>query len=564
GDGYGVFQFEAPQVKRMLMEGRPENVVDLAAINAANRPGPIGSGNTERYLQNRRSGRDGVALYPSIRKILEPTGGVLLFQEQVMEIARELAGYSLGEADVLRKAMGKKKAEIMDEQKRRFLAGAAGRKVPAREAGEIWDMMEKFAGYGFNKAHSTCYSWISYQTAYLKTHYPHFFMAAMLNNNLGNSDKLAEILAQCKKMQIPVLPPSVNDGGFSFTPTRDGRIIFGLGGIKGIGNSAVDAILEQRRVAGPFKTLEGFFNRTRRTGVNKKALQSLAMAGAFDCLLPDRKELIRNLDDIEGFLRGPDRQEALFGGFDDEVESTALLSKEVTDMDVALMEKQAIGLFLTHHPFEDHPIYRDVRHLQLTDLQQSVTYDPTRWQDKPLPSKGLAGLLTEVKLRLANTSQKMYAKARLEDPERSVSVIIWPKAYEEARQCIEENAPVVVWGRLQLPEISDEQVEAWDQLEIVVDRIAPYQMDKLPGGESDSAAGQRGSWRAVTGNGTERLTSGPAERPQAEPAGLADPGHQISDAFSPLPINWEIDLGRATSEQLAELAHELEECQGDR
>jgi DNA polymerase-3 subunit alpha len=172
GDGYGVFQFEAPQVRKMLLDGRPENVVDLAAINAANRPGPLQSGGTTQYLEARKSGKQSEAKFRSIAKVLDSTGGVLLFQEQVMEIARQLAGYSLGEADVLRKAMGKKKLDVMEKQHERFLVGTQERGIPIAEAEAIWDMMAKFAEYGFNKAHSVCYSWISYQTAFLKCNYP--------------------------------------------------------------------------------------------------------------------------------------------------------------------------------------------------------------------------------------------------------------------------------------------------------------------------------------------------------------------------------------------------------
>ena len=478
GDGYGVFQFEAPQVRKMLIDGRPANVLDLAAINAANRPGPIQSGNTARYLEARKKGTEAASLYPSIGEILESTGGVLLFQEQVLEIARKLGGFTLGEADVLRKAMGKKKHDVMEAQKLKFVAGARERNIAEKEVEAIWDMMAQFAAYGFNKAHSTCYSWISYQTAYLKCHYPSFFMTAMLNNFMGNSAKLAEILGQCRKMRIPVLPPSVNAGRFDFVPTSDGGIIFGLGGIKGIGEKVVLEIVDERRQGGEFKSLAGFHERMKGKGVNKKVLQGLAKAGAFDCIESDRIELLKNLDDIESYIKGPDNQISLFGEeAPPPVAGGELASRDVTPQDMAYFEKEAIGVFLTHHPYADHVIFRDGRYMQIEDLFQSVQYSPAKWQDKPLPGDGICGILTNLQVRTANTSGKTYAKGRIEDPQLSAGVIIWPNAYTKAREIIKENAAVVLKGKIQIPEVAEAGEDAWDGIEIVVDDVQPYDPD---------------------------------------------------------------------------------------
>jgi DNA polymerase-3 subunit alpha len=551
GDSYGVFQFEASQVKRMLQEARPESMADLTAINAANRPGPLESGNTERYLQSRRSGNRGVSLWPSINEILAPTSGVLLFQEQVMEIARKLAGFSLGEADVLRKAMGKKNTDVMDTQRVRFMAGAAERGVGEREAAEIWAMMEKFAGYGFNKAHSACYAWIAYQTAYLKCHYAHYFMCAMLNSYMGNAAKLAEILAQCRKMGITVLPPTINAGVREFTPTEDGRIVFGLGGIKGLGAAAVEAIVAERQRGGPFKSTAGFTKRTKGKGVNKKVLQSLAVAGAFDCLDTDRTELIKNLDDIEAYLRGPSKQEALFGGFDDGGAPGATPSREITALDVAMLEKAAVGVFLTHHPFENHPMYSDPRYLQLAELQESVEDSPQRWADTSLARPGLAGLLTEVNVRMSRAKQ-LYAEARLEDPERSVRLIIWPKTYEQSQALISENAPVVVLGKAQFPESVEETGAVWDSLEIIVDRVSPYMCPASdPGEMARQAAAVVPDEPAKPGNGSSDVTASTIESDE-------------SNEFSPLPITIKVELTQATKRQLARFANALERTKGER
>ena len=566
GDSYGVFQFEAPQVKRMLQEGRPETIQDLAAINAANRPGPLESGNTERYLQNRRHRVVGASKYKSISEILEPTGGVLLFQEQVLEIARKLGGFTYGQADVLRKAMGKKKLDVMAEQKVKFMAGVDERGIPRTEAEAIWDEMEKFAAYGFNKAHSACYSWVSYQTAYLKCHYPSFFMCAMLNSYMGHADKLAEILGQCRKMKIKILPPSINGGGFEFTPTKDGRIIFGLGGIKGIGRAAVEGIVAERRRGGEYRSTAGFVKRTRGKGVNKKVLQSLAMAGAFDCLDVDRIELIRNLDDIEQFLRGPSKQEELFKDFTDASdEASATPTREVTALDVALLEKEAVGVFLTHHPFEDHPMYDDTGHTQLTQLQESVEYSPSRWQGKSLPADGLVGLLAEVATRMSR-GNKLYANARLEDPERSVRLVIWPKTYQDACDYIKDHTPVVVWGKVQFPEVIEEGEEVWNSLEIIVDRVAPYQATEVAGldGAGQDDDGLPVPYVPDSGNGHEAQGNGHTEANGAGCAGDEEYLDGETDNFAPLPVKVKVNLAAATKRQMARFALALEQTSGER
>ena len=557
GDNYGVFQFEAPQVRRMLIDGRPENVMDLAAINAANRPGPMKSGNTEKYLQARKRGVRATAEFPSIAALLEPTGGVLLYQEQVLEISRELGGFSYGQADVLRKAMGKKKLDVMEKQEKLFMAGAKAKGVGERESAAIWDSMVQFAGYGFNKAHSVCYSWISYQTAYLKCHYPHYYMSAMLNNYLGNSDKLAEILSQCRKMKIAVLPPSVNRGDSKFTPTNDGEIIFGLAGIKGLGEAGVQAILEERRLGGAFETLADFYRRMRGKGVNKKVLQSLAMAGAFDELHPDRRELISHLDDLENFVRGPEQNQtaSLFGDDAPPHPSELLLSREVTDLDVAMLEKEAIGLFLTQHPFANHPMYRDKRYSQLAALQESVLYDPHRWADKPIPGQGLAGLLTNVKVRVANTSGKAYAKGRIEDPGRSASLIIWPKAYEQAKEYIRENTPIVVKGRIQLPETAEGAEEAWDGVEIIADEVIPYSAPL-----DDSQLSPEPVWDSATAADVDVAAEIDALAYDTESIEAVHNGHRAPSLEA---IRLELDMAHADLEGLARLAQALEAVRGE-
>ncbi|MDQ3023228.1 MAG: DNA polymerase III subunit alpha [bacterium] len=550
GDGYGVFQFEAPQVKRMLIDGRPESVEDLAAITAANRPGPLTSGNTARYLENRKARTTGTSLYPSITEILEPTGGVLLYQEQVLEIARKLGGFSLGEADLLRKAMGKKDFKVMRAQQEQFMSGAAQCEVPSREAEQIWDMMLQFAGYGFNKAHAVCYAWIAYQTAYLKCKYPSFFMAAMLNSYVGNSSKLSEILGQCRRMSIPVLPPSVQDGGANFTPTADGRIIFGLCGIKGIGAGAVEAIIAARDIGGPFADLADFYARVKGQGINKKVLQSLSMGGAFDSIEPDRRLLIANIDNIEALFEDT-RQLDLFGLDDGPKASGVLPSAGVTDFMIARLEKESIGLFLTSNPYANHPMYSDPIFWQLARLRAEVEENPQRWLDAPLPKSGLVGLLTNVVTRVAGTSGKTYAKGRLEDPEQSIEVIIWPKAYEQAKYAVLENSPVLVWGRIQVPDTSDEEADPWDTLELVIDRVEPYPDRGLAAAQLEAIAAGVVALPVTCGNGNGAVQHEPvAER-------------QVVKTAEAATTRWRVDLTCCKVSDLEELAQLLLSVKGE-
>ncbi|MCC7478223.1 DNA polymerase III subunit alpha [bacterium] len=547
GDNYGVFQFEAPQVRRMLIDGRPENVIDLAAINAANRPGPLQSGGTAQYLEARKAGKQSQAKFKSIATILESTGGVLLFQEQVLEIAKQLGGFSLGEADLLRKAMGKKNMEVMMAQKEKFLAGAkriadeGGARIPPQELEDIWQMMETFAGYGFNKAHSVCYAWIAFQTAWLKCHYPHYFMCAMLNSYLGSAAKLAQILAQCRRMRIQVLPPSVNAGELEFTPTPTGRpgetgsIIFGLGGIKGLGSAAVEVLLAERERGGAFKDLADFHKRTKSSAMNKKVLQSLACAGAFDCLEPQREKLIKHLDDIDEYMEGAPPQLTL-GGFETgKRREVTRPTQELTRLDIAMLEKEAIGLFLTEHPYADHPMFFDERYVQLERLQELVNENPAFWQERPLPARGVVGLLTSVTIRMANTSNKPFAKARLEDPERGVELVIWPRTLEAARELVQENNPVIIWGKVQTPDVAasasehGDESEAFDGIEIVVDKIEPY---SAPPGWAGPPTDSGAETRPQAQGGPQPGTGEPVRMPQASvpdtPASAADPPPQAS------------------------------------
>ena len=297
GDTLGVFQLESSGMRDVLMKFKPSVFEDLIAILALYRPGPLESGMVDDFI-DRKHGRTPIEYpLPELEPILRETYGVIVYQEQVMNIAVTFADYSLGDADLLRRAMGKKKAAEMAEQKSRFEKGAAKNKIDPDKAAYIFDLMEKFAGYGFNKSHSAAYAMVTYQTAYLKTHYPAEFMAAQLSCESGNTDKITLYISECRGMDIEVLPPHVN-ASFEDFHVLDGNIVFGLSAVKNVGEGAVHAILRAREADGDFCSLQDFTRRVDLRKVNKKVVESLIKCGAFDGLGPSRHAMLEALDSV--------------------------------------------------------------------------------------------------------------------------------------------------------------------------------------------------------------------------------------------------------------------------
>src|SRR6185295_10379931 len=250
----GIFQFESRGMTDLVKRAKPSKFEDLAAFNALYRPGALSVGMVDEYIKRKLGQKKVVYILPETREILEETYGVIVYQEQVMLIAVKVAGFTMAEADVLRKAMGKKKAEVMAEQKEKFIAGGEKRGVPRAKSSELWDYIEPFAGYGFNKSHSVAYAMLAYRTAYLKAHYPVAFMAAMLNSELSSSDSMAKYLGECRNMGIRVLPPDVNESNYPFTVVGN-TIRFGLGGVKGVGEGAIEVVLAARQRVGRFQSI---------------------------------------------------------------------------------------------------------------------------------------------------------------------------------------------------------------------------------------------------------------------------------------------------------------------
>jgi DNA polymerase-3 subunit alpha len=316
GETTAIFQFESHGMRDILRRYQPTRIEDLTALNALYRPGPIQGGMIDDFI-NRKQGKTKVSYeLPQLKDILEETYGVILYQEQVMQIANRLASFSLGEADILRRAMGKKKKEEMAAQRAKFMTGCATNNIPEKKAERIFNLMEEFAGYGFNKSHSCAYALLAYQTAYLKTHYPVEFMAALLTSEAGNTEKVVKYINEARGMSIPILPPDVNESDLYFTPVGE-SIRFGLAAIKNVGENTARAIRESRMSQGEFKSLYDFCERIESRFLNKRVFESLIRSGAVDSLGP-RESMLASVDDALGALQRASRtretgQHGLFG-----------------------------------------------------------------------------------------------------------------------------------------------------------------------------------------------------------------------------------------------------------
>src|SRR5438067_1066502 len=360
GDTTAIFQFESHGMRDILRRYQPTRIEDLTALNALYRPGPIQGGMVDDFI-NRKHGKTQVAYeLPQLKDILEETYGVILYQEQVMQIANRLASFSLGEADILRRAMGKKKKEEMAAQRAKFMAGCAANKIPEKRAEKIFNLMEEFAGYGFNKSHSCAYALLAYQTAYLKTHYPVEFMAALLTSEAGNTDKVVKYINEARGMSISILPPDVNESDLYFTPVGE-SIRFGLAAIKNVGENTAKAIRESRLSQGEFKSLYDFCERIESRFLNKRVFESLIKSGAVDSLGP-RESMLASVDDAVAALQRASRtresgQHGLFaGGASSEAPAPFLLRDAPlwSEEERLASEYAMLGFYVSGHPLEKY------------------------------------------------------------------------------------------------------------------------------------------------------------------------------------------------------------------
>lgn len=438
----GVFQFESAGMRVLLRRAQPSRLEDLIALNALYRPGPIQGGMIDDFVERKHGRRPVVYEIPALKEILEETYGVIVYQEQVMQIAHKLAGYSLGEADILRRAMGKKKPEEMAAQRERFVRGATALGHPRRKVERLFDLMAQFAGYGFNKSHSAAYAYLAYVTAYLKAHYPVYFMAALLTSEAGNSAKLVRYINECREMGIRVLPPDVNASQWSFTPDAD-AIRFGLGAIKNLGQSSAEAILAARREAGRFRSLYHFCERVDLSALNRRVLENLIKAGAMDSLGGHRAQLLAALDGaIEAGQRAwRDRvkgQAGLFAGWhEQEAPDPPLPSVPEWDpIEQLTFERDVLGLYVTGHPLEQYAA--TIRELA------SHTSETLEGLERGA-QVALCGLLGGVQRRRSRDGRP-WASAVLEDLSGNVELVVFGQQYERLAAELREGEGVLVRG----------------------------------------------------------------------------------------------------------------------
>ncbi len=444
GDTTGVFQLESAGMKELLAKMRPSTFEDIIALVALYRPGPLESGMVDDFVA-RKHGQKKVAYpLPQLEPVLKETYGVIVYQEQVQEIARVLAGYSLGEGDILRRAMGKKVPEVMEEQRERFMSGAREAGIDQKKAAEIFELMAKFAGYGFNKSHSAAYGLIAYQTAYLKAHYPLEFMAAVLTSESNDSDKVMRHISECREHGLTVLPPDINQSGRDFTADSQ-AIRFGLAAVKNLGGGAVESILAAREEGGPFRDIFDFCERVDLRKVNRRVLESLIKCGAFDSTGAGRSQLMAVLDEAmeHGQRLGRDRKEGqinMFAAFTDSVPAQAAAQlpdvPPWSESDTLAYEKEALGFYITGHPLSRYS--RDIKRLSNMD---TVTVQAAGDGMKVR----LAGLPAEVKEKITKKGDRM-AFVRLEDLKGSLEVIVFPDCYAEAAPFLSGETPVLVKG----------------------------------------------------------------------------------------------------------------------
>jgi len=420
-----VFQLESRGMKDLVKRLQPDNFEEIIALVALFRPGPLQSGMVEDFI-NRKHGRGKVHYFhDDIEPILKPTYGVIVYQEQVMQIAQVLAGYTLGSADILRRAMGKKKPEEMAKQREIFVSGAKGRGVDGKLAAEIFDLMEKFAGYGFNKSHSAAYALIAYQTAWLKAHYPAQFMAAVLSSDMDNTDKVVNFLQECKNMNLKVLPPDVNQSFFKFKVAKEGEILYGLGAVKGAGEAALSIIIEERTKNGPFKDLYEFIKRIDSRKVNKRVLEALIKSGALDGLGMHRAQLMANLDAAVQFAeqnQATKKQQNLFGG-DEEIHHDVNTAEKWAKAEQLQFEKDILGFYLSGHPFDNY--------------QEEFT---------GLLSENLkVGVMANFRTMFTKKGDRM-AFLGLDDGKNILDVTIFSEAFEKNKELLVKDTILIIEG----------------------------------------------------------------------------------------------------------------------
>ncbi|MEL7525077.1 MAG: DNA polymerase III subunit alpha [Pseudomonadota bacterium] len=461
GETFGVFQLESQGMRRAIAGMKPDRFEDIIALVALYRPGPME--NIPVYNAVKHGEQDPDCLHPLLEPILMETNGIIVYQEQVMQIAQVLSGYSLGEADLLRRAMGKKIAAEMEVQRARFVDGAVERGIKKAQAGTIFDLVAKFANYGFNKSHAAAYALVSYHTAWLKANHPVEFMAASMTLDLGNTDKLGDFRQEARRMKIDIVPPSINRSGVVFD-VSDGQILYAMGAIKGVGEQAVEHIVEVRGDT-PFKSLGDFARRISPKFLNKRTLENLVAAGAFDELEPDRARVFEGIDRIMGLAQRTEEnrtlgQDELFGGSDSEepLQLDEVLSW--TNDQKLQREHAAIGFYLSAHPIDEYAkVLEKMRAQPWTQFAEAVKQGASHGR--------LAGTVISLQERKTRTGTRMGI-ARLSDASGQYEALLFREKLEQFRDVLQPGRSVVVLVgadmRDEEPSLRVEQVDPIDKV----------------------------------------------------------------------------------------------------
>ena len=477
GKTYGIFQFESAGMTNFMKELKPDCLEDIIAGVSLYRPGPMDQ--IPRYIKNKKDPEHAEYTHPSLEPILNVTYGCMVYQEQVMQIVRELAGYSLGRADLVRRAMGKKKLDVMAKEREIFIHGQTDENgnvivpgcvrngIDEKSANKIFDEMAEFARYAFNKSHAAAYAVVSYRTAYLKAYYKEELMAATLNSFLGNLDKVPIYIEECKKLQIEILKPDINESDVKFT-VKNGKIRFGLGSIKNVGN-AVNAIVDERKRNGQFKSFEDFCERIQKESVNKKCIESLIRAGAFDNMEHTRRTLLESFETIldtisDGNRKTMENQVSMFDISENtninEIKYNYTIREEFSEKELLAMEKEMIGFYISGHPLEK---YREqiektsnINSIQLSgeDLEQGMEFKDGQFVK-------YIGIVTSIKKKYTKNNTIM-AFVTIEDLYGTAEIIVFDSVYSKASNILIEDSIVLVEGRISIREDEASTIVARD------------------------------------------------------------------------------------------------------
>ena len=458
GNAIGVFQFESRGMKDLLKKARPDRFEDIVALVALYRPGPM---DLIPDFIARKHGKQIDYLDPRLEPILSPTYGIMIYQEQVMQIAQVIGGYSLGNADLLRRAMGKKKVEEMAQQRDIFVAGAVKNGLDENKATELFGLMEKFAGYGFNKSHAAAYALISFQTAYLKTHYPAEFMSASLSSDMDDTDKVHIFIEDCQTNNLTILPPDINQSDYYFVPVDQSTIRYGLGAIKGTGEAAISSIVQERNKNGVFHSLFDFCCRVDRRVTNRRAMEALIRVGSFDTIYPDRARLFASIgkmiESAEQISRSAN-QESLFDESDEAIIQPPLVdAKPWTDREVLQQEKSGLGFYFSGHPFKT--FQREIKDFIKIRLNQL---------DAQKSGQLIAGIISSVRIQMTRRGRMCIIS--LDDNQTKIELVVFDELFDQNRAWLKEDTLLVAAVKTTRYRRDDDE-ESSDTLRITAEEL---------------------------------------------------------------------------------------------